>query len=44
MEDREVKVVDYSSGADYVNAVYIKSEEEALNFFRDQEEGTPDVQ
>lgn len=43
-EDKEVKVADYSSGAKYVNAVYISSEEEALSFFKDQQEGTPNVQ
>lgn len=41
--DKEVKVADYSSGANYANAAYITSEEDALNFFRDQEEGTPNV-
>lgn len=42
-EEKQVKVADYSSGAKYVNAVYISSEEDALSFFRDQEEGLPHV-
>ena len=39
-EDKKVKVVNYSSGIDYVNATYINSEEQALSFFSDQEEGS----
>lgn len=42
-EFRKVEIADYSSGIDCTNAVYIKSEQEALNFFRGQEEGTQDV-
>jgi hypothetical protein len=42
-EDKITKVADYSSGAKYVNAVYISSEEDALSFFSDQEEGLPNV-
>lgn len=41
-EEKEVKVADYSSGADYTNAAYITTMEEALDFFQDQEEGTSD--
>jgi hypothetical protein len=40
---KEVEIADYSSGPEYKNAAYINSEEEALNFFRDQQEGTQDV-
>jgi hypothetical protein len=43
-EVRDVKVANYSSGAEYQNAVYINNEEEALAFFMEQEEGTQDVQ
>jgi hypothetical protein len=42
-ETRKVEVADYSSGGEYNNAVYIKSEEEAINYFMGQEEGTHDV-
>lgn len=42
-EDKEVKVADFSSGPKYANTAYISSEEDALDFFRDQEEGTPNV-
>jgi len=37
-EGREVVVADYSSGGNYTNAVYISSEQDALDFFVDQEE------
>ncbi len=40
-ENKEVKVVDYSSGLDYKNAAYIKDEGEVCSFFIDQVEGTP---
>lgn len=43
-EDKEVKVADFSSGREYANAAYITGEEGALDFFKDQEEGTPDEQ
>lgn len=39
-EEKEVHVADWSDGAKYDNAHYITSEEEALSFFRDNEEGT----
>lgn len=40
-EENEVKVVDYSSGPEYVNAAYIESGEDAYSFFQNQVEGTP---
>lgn len=40
-EERQVKVADFSSGREYLNAAYIKTEVDALKFFLDQEEGTP---
>lgn len=43
-EDKEVKVVDYSSGPEYVNAAYINNDEDVCSFFVDQVEGTPDEQ
>lgn len=36
--EEEIEIVNYSDGADYVNAVYIKTEEEAVQFFKDEEE------
>lgn len=42
-EGREVRAADYSSGAEYRNAAYIRSDEEALAFFGDQEEGARNV-
>ena len=42
-EFRKVEIANYSNGIDCDNAVYIKTEQEALNFFRGQEEGTQDV-
>lgn len=39
-EDKEVSVANYSSGPDCSNAVYISCDNDALDFFRDQEEGT----
>ena len=37
-EGKEVKVADFSSGRKYENAAYISSEQDALDFFVDQEE------
>lgn len=42
-ENRKVVIADFSSGRDYINAAYINSEEQALFFFKDQEEGPTDV-
>jgi len=42
LEDDEVVVSDYSSGPEYVNAAYIKNEEEVFSFFTDQSEGVND--
>jgi len=39
-EEVEVKAADFSDGMKYTNALYIASEEEAIDFFTDQEEGT----
>jgi len=39
-EEQEVAVADWSDGPKYANANYISNEEEALSFFRDNEEGT----
>jgi len=36
--DEDIKIANYSDGANYTNAVYIKSEEEAILFFKDEEE------
>jgi hypothetical protein len=35
MEDKKIEVSNYSSGLDYKNAVYIKSEREIISFFND---------
>jgi hypothetical protein len=35
-EENKVEVLDFSSGIDYVNSVYINSEEQALSFFKNQ--------
>lgn len=43
-QEKEIKVANYSSGPDYVNAAYISSEEEAIRFFSDNEEGTNNEQ
>lgn len=40
-ESRKVEVADYSSGPLYDNAAYINSEEEAIAFFEDNQEGHP---
>ena len=37
-EDVQVEVVDCSSGREYVNAIYIKDEEGAIQFFEDERE------
>lgn len=42
-EDKQIEVANYSSGSKYRNAIYISAEEEALDFFRSQEEGTQNV-
>jgi len=34
-EDHDVKVSDYSDGAEYANASYISTEQEAIDFFKD---------
>jgi len=34
----DVEIASYSDGAKYVNAVYINSDEEAIRFFKDEEE------
>lgn len=34
----DMEITNYSDGANYVNAVYIKSEEEAILFFKDKED------
>lgn len=44
IEDDEIVVSDYSSGADYKNAAYIKSEEEVYSFFTDTSEGVNNEQ
>lgn len=38
-ERTAVQVADYSLGGEYEHAVYIKSDEEAINFFRDDTKG-----
>jgi hypothetical protein len=43
-ENKEVKVADWSSGGEYKNAEYISDEEGVIAFFKDQSEGTPNVQ
>ena len=42
LKNDDVIVSDYSSGPKYVNAEYIKSEEEVCSFFADQSEGVND--
>lgn len=42
-ENRKVEVANFSSGGDYLNATYINTEEQALLFFREQEEEPPNV-
>lgn len=39
-KEREIKVSDYSSGPEYVNAQYIHDESEALSFFTDEDGAT----
>jgi hypothetical protein len=39
-EEEEVVVADWSDGLKYANARYISTEQEAMSFFRDNEEGT----
>jgi len=35
-EDREVKIADWSDGIKYKNALYINNEEDAINFFKEE--------
>lgn len=35
-EDTEIKIADFSSGSKYINAIYIKDDEEARSFFEDE--------
>lgn len=41
--EAEVKVADYSNGPNYSNAAYISSEEAAISFYADPQEGTTHV-
>ena len=36
--DEDVAITNYSDGANYANAVYINSDEEAIQFFKDEED------
>lgn len=39
-KEKEVSVVDFSDGGDYLNASYINDEKDALNFFGEEPNGT----
>jgi len=42
-ENKNVRIANFSDGPECINSVYIKSEEQALLFFMDQEEESQDV-